>query len=188
MVKRTKNEKIFFRLSFTSGKKNTKFWTLVKNPPAEERLSNKKDFTTYQKRREKKLSLLLVFASFTIDPLPPGQRLHRTTPGGQLRRARTARSRCGEYTRNVLIVNPLPKGPLGRANALATKVHQNPSPPQTQRTQEHNTIGTRFAIVEMALGALWPFAVPGTPPPPLRKHGRGPKKPGKTAVQRPPVA
>ena len=26
------------------------------------------------------------------------------------------------------------------------------------------------------------------PPPPLRKHGRGPKTPGKTAVQRPPGA
>ena len=38
--------------------------------------------------------------------------------GGDLRRARTARSRCGEYTRNVLSVIPLPKGPLGRANAF----------------------------------------------------------------------
>ena len=28
----------------------------------------------------------------------------------------------------------------------------------------------------------------GTPPPPLRKHGRGPRNPGKAAVQRPPGA
>ena len=109
----------------------------------------------------------LVTADMGVVPVPWHQYDQNMGGGGHLRRARTARSRCGEYTRHVLSVTPLPKGPLGRANALATKVHQNPSPPQTQRTQEHNTIGTRFAIVEMALGALRPFAVPGTPPPPL---------------------
>ena len=67
-----------------------------------------------------------------------------------LRRAHTERPDC--YL--------LPKWPPRRANALDAKTVQTPSFPQTQHDQKHNTVGTHFIIFEMALGPLWPFAVP----------------------------
>ena len=52
---------------------------------------------------------------------------------------------------------PLPKWPRARAIALATKIASTPAP---SHRHEHNTIGTRFKIFEMALGPLWRFVGP----------------------------
>ena len=56
---------------------------------------------------------------------------------------------------------PLPNGPLRRAKRFGHETRINTrSLPQTLHNQEHNTMGTHFIIFEMALGPLWPSAVP----------------------------